>query len=125
MNIKLLLILALPLLFASCTKEAKVDMLTFRKGNFEIPAGDKYDKTTFVRIDNYQIETYNGKVDTLKIQWKDNFNYTLKMLHPKSDLDKEPINVRITKVSGTTYEFEAIVGHSNFVQKGTVVKLKD
>lgn len=123
MNLRFFYIVFLFIAFSSCKTEPKVNMQTFREGEFEIPAGKKYDRTTFIRTGNYQIETYNERVDTLIIHWKNNFNYTLQMLHPKSDLDEEPINVKITKVSGNSYDFEAIIGHSNYVQKGTVNKL--
>lgn len=100
-------------------------MEIFRTGTFEIPAGDKYERTTFVRKGDYQIETYKDRVDTLSIHWKNNFNYTLQMLDPKSELDNEPINVKITGVTSNSYDFEAIIGHSNYVQKGTVIKIEE
>nr|WP_299036144.1 hypothetical protein [uncultured Tenacibaculum sp.] len=124
----------------SCTPEKKGDPTRFVHGTFEIPAGDSYGKTTIVRKDSLQIEEYTKKVsistdslvtekeikhiDTLYIKWKNNFAYTLRMKNPKTDLDKDPIFVQITKVTDSSYSFTARVGYSNFKQEGTVYKVK-
>lgn len=97
----------------------------FKEGLFEIPEGKGYKKTSILRKDSLQIETYGTKVDTLVIKWKDQFNYTLKILYPKSAIDYEPISVKITDISRGSYEFEATVGNSNYVQKGKVVIKED
>ncbi|GAB1309722.1 hypothetical protein KH5_24050 [Urechidicola sp. KH5] len=122
---RIVVYIALIAIAFGCAEQQNVDMYSFREGSFEIPAGDKYDKTTFVRNGNYQIETYGERIDSLEIIWTDNFNYTLKMLHPKSELDQDPIKVRITKVTANSYDFEAVIGHSNYKQIGTVIKLTD
>ena len=46
------------------------------------------------------------------------------MKSPKTDLDKDPIFVQITKVTDSSYSFTAKIGYSNFKQKGTVYKVK-
>ncbi|WP_028892709.1 hypothetical protein [Tenacibaculum sp. 47A_GOM-205m] len=123
----------------SCTPEKKGDPTRFVHGTFEIPAGDSYGKTTIVRKDSIQIEEYTKKVsistdslvtekeikhvDTLYIKWKNNFAYTLRMKNPKTDLDKDPIFVQITKVTDSSYTFTARIGYSNFKQEGTVYKV--
>ena len=75
-----------------------------------------------IRTDSLQIEKYEDRIDTLTITWKNNFNYTLKMMHPKTALDEDPIYVKITNLKKDSYEFEAVIGHSNFVQKGEIIK---
>ncbi|WP_272149376.1 hypothetical protein [Tenacibaculum aiptasiae] len=126
--------------FISCSPEKKGDPTRFKYGTFEIPAGDGYGKTIIVRKDSLQIEEYTKKVsistdslttvkeekhiDTLYIKWKNNFAYNLKMKNPKTDLDKDPIFVQITKVTDSSYNFTARIGYSNFKQKGTVYKVK-
>ena len=111
------------LAFSSCMQGEKVDVESFKIGKFEIPAEKKIQRTFIIRTDSLQIETYGNRTDTLAIHWKNSFNYTLKMLHPKTDLDNELINVKITGVKANSYTFEAIIGHSNYVQKGTAYKL--
>lgn len=128
------------ILFFSCTPEIQNNTDRFKKGVFEIPAGEGYGKTTVTRIDSLQIESYSKlvstsndsttlekeekRIDTLYIQWKNNFFYTLKMKSPKTALDKDPIFVQITKVTDSSYSFTAKIGYSNFQQKGTVYKIK-
>ncbi len=90
----------------------------FKEGTFIIPAGKGYSETIIFRKDSLQIEHYESKIDTLLITWKNNFNYTLKMLHPKTAIDEEPIHVKITGLKKNSYNFEAVIGHSNYVQKG-------
>ena len=41
-----------------CSPEIKGDADRFKKGVFEIPAGDGYGKTTIIRRDSLQIEEY-------------------------------------------------------------------
>lgn len=134
------LIVFASILVVSCTTEKKGDPTRFKHGAFEIPAGDNYGKTVIVRKDSLQIESYTKKVsistdsivtekevqhvDTLYIKWKNNFAYTLRMKSPKTDLDKDPIFVQITKVTDNSYNFTARIGYSNFKQKGTVYKVK-
>ena len=97
----------------------------FKTGIFEIPEGKGYKKTSIIRKDTLQIETYGTKTDTLVISWKNRFNYTLRMLHPKSAIEKEPIHVKITDISKDSYEFEAVIGNSNFVQRGELIKIEN
>ena len=121
---KIALILVLFTLVISC----KNDPLTsdrFKYGTFEIPEGKGYEKTIIIRQDSIQIEKYESRIDTLTIYWKNNFNYTLKMLHPKTAIDEDPIHVKITSVDKNSYDFEAVIGHSNFVQKGTLKKITE
>lgn len=97
----------------------------FKSGTFEIPAGKGYEKTIIIRKDSLQIEKYDDRIDTLSISWKNNFNYTLKMLHPVIAIDEDPIHIKITSIKDKSYEFEAVIGNSNYVQKGEITKIAD
>jgi len=97
----------------------------FKQGVFEIPEGKGYKRTLIIRKDSLQIEKYDKHTDTLRITWKSRFGYTLEMLHPKNAVDEAPIHVKITTIKDNSYEFEAVIGHSSFVQRGTVIKLSD
>ncbi|WP_299053010.1 hypothetical protein [uncultured Polaribacter sp.] len=123
----------------SCSSE-KPNADRFKEGVFEIPAGKGYSKTTIVRKDSLQIETYEKiisisndsvvtekkmqRIDTLYIKWKNNFFYSLKMKSPKKQLDKDAIYVQITKVTDSSYDFSAKVGFSNFKTDGILYKIK-
>ena len=117
---KIALLLFLIVTISCNTEPLKADR--FKTGTFEIPAGKGYEKTLIIRTDSLQIEKYEDRIDTLTITWKNNFNYTLKMMHPKTALDEDPIYVKITNLKKDSYEFEAVIGHSNFVQKGEIIK---
>ena len=110
--------------FYAC-KESTLDADRFKSGVFEIPEGKGYSKTIITRVDSLQIEQYEGKIDTLIISWKNNFNYTLKMTRPKNAIDEELIHVKIVSVKDNSYEFESVIGRSNFVSKGALIKISD
>ena len=119
--IKTALIFVLLLSILSC-KSDNPNPDRFKTGTFEIPEGKGYEKTIIIRQDSLQIEKYVDRIDSLSITWKNNFNYTLKMLHPKTAIDEDPIYVKITSLKNDSYDFEAVIGHSNFIQKGTIFK---
>ncbi len=137
---KLLGLLTIIIVLYSCKSEFKDNSDKFKKGVFEIPAGDSYSKTTITRIDSLQIEEYDKivsisndstlketkikHIDTLYIKWKNNFFYTLKMKSPKREIDKDPIYVQITNITDSSYSFSAKIGFSKFKQDGTVYKVK-
>lgn len=121
---KIAFIISIIVLVISC-KDEPLSADRFKSGTFEIPAGKGYEKTIIVRKDSLQIETYEDRIDTLSISWKNNFNYTLKMIHPKTAIDEDPIHIKITNIEKNSYEFEAVIGHSNFIQKGKIIKLLD
>jgi hypothetical protein len=118
---KIVLIFVFFTLLISCKNE-EINPDRFKTGTFEIPEGKGYKKTIIIRQDSIQIEKYQDRIDTLSITWKDNFNYTLKMVHPKTAIDEDPIHVKITNLKKNSYEFEAVIGHSNFIQKGILIK---
>ncbi|WP_233270003.1 hypothetical protein [Polaribacter sp. L3A8] len=139
---KLIFFALFSLLFflTSCKSEMKDNSDRFKKGVFEIPAGEGYSKTIVTRKDSLQIEEYEKivsisndtittekrikHIDTLYIKWKNNFFYSLKMKSPKKELDKDPIYVQITQVTDSSYSFTAKIGFSKFKQDGTVYKVK-
>ena len=118
---KIVLIFVLSIVVLSCKNE-EMNPDRFKTGTFEIPEGKGYEKTIIIRQDSLQIEKYEDRIDSLSIFWKNNFNYTLKMLHPKTAIDEDPIYVKITNLNKNSYDFEAVIGHSNFIQKGTIFK---
>lgn len=130
----LLAILTIIVTVVSCQSEIKDNSDRFKKGVFEIPAGEGYNKTVITRKDSLQIEEYEKAInnsdvkrkhiDTLYIKWKNNFFYSLKMKSPKKELDKDPIYVQITKVTDSSYQFKAKIGFSKFATDGTIYKIK-
>ena len=85
---------------------------------------ESYSKLASISNDTTTLEKEEKRIDTLYIQWKNNFFYTLKMKSPKTPLDKDPIFVQITKVADSSYSFTAKIGYSNFETKGVAYKIK-
>lgn len=125
--------------FLACDKASNANPERFKTGTFYIPANENFGETKLVRNDSLQIETYEIEVnitkdsintiekriqiDTLYIEWKDNFFYTLRMKTPKKSLDEQPIFVQINSVTDSSYAFTAKIGYSEFKQKGKVYKI--
>lgn len=121
---KIILFISIVILLVGCKNES-LGPDRFKTGTFEIPEGKGYSRTVITRIDSLQIEQYEERIDSFSISWKNNFNYSLKMTNPKSALDEEIIYVKITNIEKKSYDFEAVIGHSNYTQKGTITKIAD
>lgn len=131
-----LLLIGAFLFLISCNLNNKDNSERFKYGTFEYSPGKGYKKTIIIRKDSLQIE-YNTKtitvstdstitekeiqtIDTVFIKWKNNFSYNLRIKNPKTDLEKELINVQITKVRDSSYDFKLKRGYSKFTSKGTL-----
>jgi hypothetical protein len=98
---------------------------SLKQGTFKTVLDDSELSSTAVRNDSIQIESFNNKLDTFKIFWKNDFEYVLTKTHPKTLLDSTPFYVKIIEVKQNSYSFVASYKGSNFKQKGTAVKLED
>ena len=121
---KLILLLPLLLLFASCYN-AERNCKDFKTGKFrfehEVDGVKKV--TLFERNDSIEIETFDGKTDTASVRWVNDCEYILKKLHPKNKTEEKSINMKILTTSGNSYTFEFGIVGSDQKQKGTVTKL--
>ncbi len=111
-------------MMTSCNQKMENNADRFRTGVFEIPAGEDFVKETIIRNDSIQISKYGNQVDTLSIEWKNNFFYTLKYINPKNDLQKDPMYIQINEVREDSYDFTVKIGFSKFSKKGTIYKIK-
>ncbi|WOC40363.1 hypothetical protein [Polaribacter sp. HL-MS24] len=118
------LFLAFLTLFAACKSDIKDNSDQFKIGVFEIPAGKGFVKETIIRKDSIQISQHGTEIDTLSIEWKNNFFYTLRYLNPKTDLQKDPMFIQINKIYENAYDFTVKIGFSKFSKKGTLYKIK-
>jgi len=109
-------------LLAACESPTNSNSFSFEKGHFKSYLESKKDSSSFYRVDNFQIETYNNQTDTFDIKWKNKFEFQLKKVNPKSKLDSTNFVVKITKIKNNAYDFEAGYENSNFKQKGTTIK---
>lgn len=118
------IIFMLFIFFTSCNSGIEDNSDKFKVGVFEIPAGKDFVKETIIRKDSIQISKYGENIDTLSIEWKNNFFYTLKYINPKNDLQKDPMYIQINKIRDDSYDFTVKIGFSKFSKKGTIYKVK-
>ena len=96
----------------------------FRTGTFTFTKDIKGTKqtSTFVRTENLQIETYNGKKDTATVHWINDCEFVLRKKHPKNLTEQKAINITILSTEGNSYTFEySFVGDVK-KQRGTAIK---
>ena len=121
---KKLTLLLLALFIISCNNHER-NCKDFRTGKFEFTQdiGDKKHKSTFIRTENIQIETYNGKTDTASVRWINDCEFILQKLHPKSMKEEKAISMKILFTEKNTYTFEYSFVGSNKKERGLVTKL--
>ena len=120
---KKLFLLILPLALVGCYNQER-NCTDFKTGTFSFEQeinGEKH-SSTFVRTEQYEIETYNGKTDTASIRWVNDCEYILQKLHPKNMAEKKAVQMKILSTTKDAYTFEYnIVGDAN-KQKGEIKK---
>ena len=112
------------LLFFSCYNLER-DCLPFHEGNFSFTQiiNGELKISTFTRDSNYEIERYEGKIDTATIRWVNDCECILTKLNPNSNQNKRPIQIRILSTSNDSYNFEySLVGDSKNKQRGMIKK---
>ena len=97
----------------------------FRTGKFEFvqDIDGKKHTSTFVRTENLQIETYNGKTDTASVRWINDCEFILQKLHPKSMKEEKAISMKILFTEKNRYTFEYSFVGNNKKERGLVTKL--
>jgi hypothetical protein len=113
------------ILLASCNNHER-NCKDFRTGKFEFTQNidGKKHTSTFLRTDNLQIETYNGKTDTASVRWVNDCEFILQKLHPKNMTEEKAISMKILFTEKNRYTFEYAFVGSNKKQRGTVTKLE-
>ena len=114
-------------LFSSCYTLER-NCKPFQQGNFQFSQiiNGEIKTSYFSRDSIYEIERYEGKIDTATIRWVNDCECILTKLSPTSNQDKRPIQIRIISTQGDdAYTFEySLVGDSKNKQKGTIQKIK-
>lgn len=108
----------------SCYQQER-NCTDFKTGRFEFKQSidGKEHTTTFIRTENMQIETYEGKTDTAMVRWVNDCEFILEKLHPKNMQEKKVITMKILYTKDNTYTFEyAFVGEQKKM-RGLVTKL--
>ena len=114
-------------LFSSCYTLER-NCKPFQQGNFQFSQiiNGEIKTSYFSRDSLYEIERYEGKIDTATIRCVNDCECILTKLSPTSNQDKRPIQIRIISTQGDdAYTFEySLVGDSKNKQKGTIQKIK-
>ncbi len=107
MKNKLLLLLPCLALFASCYQQEK-NCTHFQTGKFEfITTIDGVEKkSTFIRTEEYEIEEFEGKIDTSSIRWVSDCEFILQKINPKNMAEQKAVNIKIITTDGDNCVFE-------------------
>ena len=111
----------------SCYKVER-NCSNFRFGTFkyERVIGDKLSTSFFIRNNDIEIEYYNNKIDTSKINWVNECEFILKKQNPINNMEKKPISIKIISTHKDYYIFEfSIVGDTKKRQRGKILKISE
>lgn len=119
---KVALLLLLLFAFTSCYNNER-DCTTYRTGTFvwEQESGGKLLKTVFTRTEELQIERFEGKVDTSRIEWVNDCEWRVIPMNPKSNADSRAYLFKILNTSEDSYTFEFKQSGREQTYRGTAV----
>ena len=89
----------------------------------EAVTGSLFTTVTFV-LELFEVELFEGKIDTSSIRWVNDCECILTKLNPNNNQEKRPIQIRIISTKGDRYTFEySLVGDSKNRQRGSIQKI--
>ena len=119
------MLLGVLILFQSCYTVER-NCLPFHTGTFEFTQIIKNEMktSTFTRDSLYEIEQFEGKIDTASIRWVNDCECILTKLNPTSNQEKRPIQIKIISTTQNSYVLEySLVGDAKNTQRGTIQKI--
>lgn len=120
------LLVCIFLMLISCYTVER-DCIPFHQGTFEFSQiiNGSMKTSTFTRDSLYEIERFEGKIDTASIRWVNDCECILTKINPTSNQDKRPIQIKIISTQDNSYTFEySLVGDSKNTQRGTIQKIQ-
>tara|TARA_B100001063_G_scaffold55044_3_gene48986 strand:+ start:1881 stop:2252 length:372 start_codon:yes stop_codon:yes gene_type:complete len=112
-------------LFISCYSLER-DCKPFQQGEFKFTQiiNGEIKSSYFTRDSIFEVELFEGKIDTSSIRWVNDCECILTKLNPNNNQEKRPIQIRIisTKVDRYTFEY-SLVGDSKNRQRGSIQKI--
>jgi len=112
-------------LLASCYSVER-NCSPFHEGTFEFSQiiNGKLTRSVFERTPDYEIERFEGVVDTASLRWVNDCECILTKLNPTTNQDKRPIQIKILSTTDQSYTFEySLVGDSANTQRATIQKI--
>ncbi len=113
------------ILFISCYSLER-NCKPFQQGRFKFTQmiDGELKSSYFSRNSLYEIEFFDGKIDTSSIRWVNDCECILTKLNPGNYQEKRPIQIRIISTKDNTYTFEySLVGENKNKQRGTIQKI--
>jgi hypothetical protein len=111
--------------------DLKRDCNAYKTGKYEFKYTiDGVEKTgQFLRTNDFNIDYYEGLMDTSSVRWINDCEFILKKINPKTNADKDAIHMKIlsTTDSSYTFEYKLAVKKPNKpqrVEKGMAVKIE-
>ena len=112
-------------LYISCYSLER-DCKPFQQGEFKFTQiiNGEIKSSYFKRDSIFEIELFEGKIDTSSIRWVNDCECILTKLNPNNNQEKRPIQIRIISTKGDRYTFEySLVGDSKNRQRGSIQKI--
>ena len=112
-------------LFISCYSLER-DCKHFQQGEFKFTQiiNGEIKSSYFTRDSIFEVELFEGKIDTSSIRWVNDCECILTKLNPNNNQEKRPIQIRIISTKGDRYTFEySLVGDSKNRQRGSIQKI--
>ena len=100
--------------------------MPFHEGKFKFShvINNEIKTSYFIRDSLYEIEFFEGRIDTAKIRWVNDCECILTKLNAKSYNEKRPIQIRILSTNQNGYNFEySLVGDRKNKKKGKIEKI--
>tara|TARA_B100000530_G_scaffold144667_1_gene90491 strand:+ start:567 stop:866 length:300 start_codon:yes stop_codon:yes gene_type:complete len=92
---------------------------------FSYKINDTVQKSRFTRTLNYEIEEYNGIIDSSSIKWVNNCEFLLTKLNPRTNQEKRPVRIKILRTYEDSYDFEySSINEPIIIKRGTVKRIK-
>lgn len=112
-------------LFISCYSLER-NCKPFQQGEFKFTQiiNGEIKSSYFTRDSIFEVELFEGKIDTSSIRWVNDCECILTKLNPNNNQEKRPIQIRIIRTKGDRYTFEySLVGDSKNRQRGSIQKI--
>ena len=119
------LIFIILVLFISCYSLER-DCKPFQQGEFKFTQiiNGEIKSSYFTRDSIFEVELFEGKIDTSSIRWVNDCECILTKLNPNNNQEKRPIQIRIISTKDDRYTFEySLVGDSKNRQRGSIQKI--
>jgi hypothetical protein len=112
------------LLFTTSCYENKRECQKFQEGTFiwEQESGGKLLKTEFTRTKNLQIERFESKVDTSRIEWVNDCEWRVIPIDPATNAESRAYLFKILRTEEDSYTFEFKQSGKDEIYTGTAYR---